>query len=487
MFGASGSVAAFYKETSFGLTTQSGSITPWLTVNMNKPTKCDPFTPSSMADTLARAKGLDPSKFDFYVYVFPQLPCGWSGLGSVGGPGAWINQALSTYVVAHELGHNYGLDARALASTAARQSIGSSCVRSEYGDPFDTMGGGSRQFNAFHKDQLDWFPNAGSVATISSGNQTFTLSTLESSSGLRAVQIPTSVNRTYWIEYRQASAGFDAGLPANVTGGALIHVGPAPDWGSDLLDMTPATNTFGDAALDVGLSFIDPDASLEITTLSQVGADAHGPGAVRRRRAHREFQLQSCFADRGSRRDVPGSLDRPAGILAMGFRRRRDVDAAESHPHLLELRHRHRHSHRLERQRQLHSGDPDGDGFARSAPLVLRNRPLPSRRYAQHESSGAVRELQSAQFTLTGKCGIPAGAKAVSVNVTVTGATTGGDVKVLPVGAPDLGTKTIYFKAGQTRANNAVLELGTGGAISTVCEIPSGTVQFILDVDGYLQ
>jgi hypothetical protein len=90
-------------------------------------------------------------------------------------------------------------------------------------------------------------------------------------------------------------------------------------------------------------------------------------------------------------------------------------------------------------------------------------------------------------FTLAGKCGISAGAKAVSVNITVTGSTTGGDIKVLPVGAPDLGTKTIYFKAGQTRANNAVLELGTGGAISTVCEIPSGTVQFILDVDGYLQ
>src|SRR5262249_23418550 len=88
MFGASASVAAFYNETSFGLTTHSGNITPWLTVNMNKPTKCDPFTPSQMANALAKAKGLDPSKFDFYVYVFPRMPCGWSGLGSVGGPGA---------------------------------------------------------------------------------------------------------------------------------------------------------------------------------------------------------------------------------------------------------------------------------------------------------------------------------------------------------------------------------------------------------------
>src|SRR5262249_36203845 len=50
MFGASGSVAAFYNETSYGITTHSGSITPWLTVAANKPTTCDPFTGSNMAD-----------------------------------------------------------------------------------------------------------------------------------------------------------------------------------------------------------------------------------------------------------------------------------------------------------------------------------------------------------------------------------------------------------------------------------------------------
>src|SRR5262249_44189918 len=66
MFGASGSVGAFYKETSYGLTTHSGNITPWLTVGVNKPTTCDPFTGSTKADALAKARGFDPAKYDFY-------------------------------------------------------------------------------------------------------------------------------------------------------------------------------------------------------------------------------------------------------------------------------------------------------------------------------------------------------------------------------------------------------------------------------------
>ena len=485
MFGASGSVAAFYKETSFGLTTQSGSITPWLTVNMNKPTTCDPFTPSSMADTLAKAKGLDPSKFDFYVYVFPRLPCGWSGLGSVGGPGAWINQALSTYVVAHELGHNYGL-LHAHSLRCGTQSIGSSCVRSEYGDPFDTMGGGSRQFNAFHKNQLDWFPNAGSVATISSGNQTFTLSTLESSSGLRAVQIPTSVNRTYWIEYRQASAGFDAGLTANVTGGALVHIGPAPDWGSDLLDMTPATNTFGDAALDVGLSFIDPDASLEITTLSQVGQTltVQVQFGVVAPTANFNFNPASPIAGH-----VVTFQDLSTGLPASWQWDFGDGATSTLKSPIHTYPNSGTYTVTLVASNGKGSSTPATKTVTVSADPPLSFYTIAPCRLIDTRSTNPPGLFASfnRSFALTGKCGIPAGAKAISVNITVTGSTKGGDIKVLPVGAPDLGTKTIYFKASQTRANNAVLELGTGGALMTVCEIPSGTVQFILDVDGYFQ
>src|SRR6266545_6500143 len=176
MFGATGSVAAFYAEGSYGLTTHTGSITPWLTVSSNKPTTCD-ISSYSQARTLATGAGYDPANYNLVVYVFPRIPCGWAGLGSVGGQGAWINQALSTYVVSHELGHNYGL---------------------------------------LHAHSWDC-------------SATYTLSPLESGSGLRALQLPTSVSgRTYWVEFRQAT-GFDSGLSgnANVMNGALIHLAPS--------------------------------------------------------------------------------------------------------------------------------------------------------------------------------------------------------------------------------------------------------------------
>jgi len=269
MFGVSGSVAAFYKEGSYGLTTLSGAITPWLTVSTNKPTTCD-ISAYSEATTLAANAGFNSANYDFTVWVFPALPCGWAGLGVVGGSGAWINQSLSTYVVSHELGHNFGL-LHAHSLSCGGVSIGPSCSQSEYGDPFDTMGSGAHQFNAFSKAQMLQWLTGGSVATRSAiGTATYVLSPLESNSGLRALQIPTAANRNYWVEFRQA-IGFDASLSgnANVMGGALIHIGPSADWGTDLLDMTPATGTFGDAALDVGGSFHDAAAGVTIRTVSK--------------------------------------------------------------------------------------------------------------------------------------------------------------------------------------------------------------------------
>jgi len=90
-------------------------------------------------------------------------------------------------------------------------------------------------------------------------------------------------------------------------------------------------------------------------------------------------------------------------------------------------------------------------------------------------------------FVLTGQCGIPVNATAVAVNVTATGATVGGDLAIYPNGTPPPDTSTIDYNANQTRANNAILVLGASGDIAVHCDQASGTVQFILDVNGYFQ
>jgi hypothetical protein len=91
----------------------------------------------------------------------------------------------------------------------------------------------------------------------------------------------------------------------------------------------------------------------------------------------------------------------------------------------------------------------------------------------------------SRTFPVGGRCGIPANATALSINLTVTGATAGGFVVVHPTGGGVPAISAINYSAGQTRANNGVVGLGAGAQVDLTCGQPSGTVQAILDVSGY--
>jgi hypothetical protein len=89
-------------------------------------------------------------------------------------------------------------------------------------------------------------------------------------------------------------------------------------------------------------------------------------------------------------------------------------------------------------------------------------------------------------FALAGACGIPATAKAVSANVTVTEPTHAGNVRLYPAGAPAPPTSTVNYTPGVTRAGNATVPLNASGQV-TVLASPSGTVHLVLDVNGYYE
>jgi hypothetical protein len=89
-------------------------------------------------------------------------------------------------------------------------------------------------------------------------------------------------------------------------------------------------------------------------------------------------------------------------------------------------------------------------------------------------------------FVVGGQCAIPTNAVTAAVNVTVTQPGAGGDLRIYPAGAALPSTSTINFGPGQTRANNALVALGTGGGI-TVHNDATATVHFILDVNGYFR
>ena len=86
-------------------------------------------------------------------------------------------------------------------------------------------------------------------------------------------------------------------------------------------------------------------------------------------------------------------------------------------------------------------------------------------------------------FTLTGQCGIPASAAAVSLNVTVTNTQGPGFILIYPQGGAQPNVSTLNYVAGQTIANAAVVPLGTGGGVTVIAGV-SGT-DLILDTNGY--
>jgi VCBS repeat protein len=98
-------------------------------------------------------------------------------------------------------------------------------------------------------------------------------------------------------------------------------------------------------------------------------------------------------------------------------------------------------------------------------------------------SSGATR-----LFPIAGRCGIPATAKAVAVNLTVVGPSAAGFLTAFSAGAPRPGSSTINFRADAIRANNAILPLGAAGDLAIYCALGApGSSHFLLDVSGYFE
>lgn len=101
--------------------------------------------------------------------------------------------------------------------------------------------------------------------------------------------------------------------------------------------------------------------------------------------------------------------------------------------------------------------------------------------------SGVARSVALAAAS----CGVPATAKAISANLSVTTPTGSGLVVLYPGNYPRPGTQTLNFGSGQTRTNNVVIALASDGTATLNAEATmtgsGGTVHFILDVNGYFE
>lgn len=285
-------VDTYMRENSRGLTWMTGTVHGWLTIDYDT-TTCQidsDFTPK--ADQAAAAAGIDVSAYRRVLYLFPLVTaCSWAGQGTVGGnpSRAWSNGRLSTLVVGHELGHNFGLwHAHALeCGSAVLGEVGDTCTNVEYGDQFEIMGNtGPYHFDAFHKAQLGWLgqPDTPQIQEVTaSGSYRIAPYISDTGGGPVALKVPrgadpaTGVPRWYYLEFREP-VGYDSPIAsnANVSNGVLFRSAADSDGNSSFaLDMTPSSYTgtssyldWGDPALVVGAGYTDAAAGVSFTTVA---------------------------------------------------------------------------------------------------------------------------------------------------------------------------------------------------------------------------
>ena len=125
-----------------------------------------------------------------------------------------------------------------------------------------------------------------------------------------------------------------------------------------------------------------------------------------------------------------------------------------------------------------------GRGFYTVAPCRLADTRGP----AGASGGPALAAGSTRSFPIAGRCGIPADAVAVAVNVTAVNPGAQGNLRLFPSGAAPQAS-VINFAAGATRANNAVATLSALGEVAVRADlaVPTATVHFVLDVTGYFR
>ena len=90
-------------------------------------------------------------------------------------------------------------------------------------------------------------------------------------------------------------------------------------------------------------------------------------------------------------------------------------------------------------------------------------------------------------LVLTGKCGVPAGATSLAVNVSAVSPPGGGLVTLYPGPANTVRPQvsTINYSAGRTLANNARITIGLDGSINIFNA--GSPLDFLIDVSGYFK
>jgi len=122
--------------------------------------------------------------------------------------------------------------------------------------------------------------------------------------------------------------------------------------------------------------------------------------------------------------------------------------------------------------------------FYSLAPCRVLDTRDPAGPYGAPALSGAAVRT----FVIAGRCGVPAGAKAISANLVAVGPTSGGTIIAYPASSPVPLAGMLSYAAGQTIAVQSTIPLDSNGSIGVFPYQAGGTtVNLIVDVSGYFQ
>jgi M6 family metalloprotease-like protein len=255
---------------------------------------CDYYGMGSAA--MAAVDGqVDFQQFNRVKFIVPPNgACSWAGVANVGcrtqsttGDGsftassAWQradtmqSRSSAVQLSTHEMGHNLGMSHASSRDFGAEAlgGVGTAGSLAEYGDTHSTMGSWNFGFYAASHaaNQLGWL-SAGSNVQLVESSGTYTIQNYEGRpAAVKALKVRrgTGNEAWLWIESRQNTGLYSSRLNASLFTGALIRYQDSTTGiKSHLLDFTPATSSFADAALQVGQTWTDPYSNVGITVNS---------------------------------------------------------------------------------------------------------------------------------------------------------------------------------------------------------------------------
>ena len=325
---------AWYRETSYAAYGQTATVPAWLKI-ATPPAGCALYDYVDLAETAARAKGIEPADYDRVMLYLPtgthNCP-GAEGYGEVVGgsrraPAGWAGATV------HELGHNLGL--WHAHSLVCRDGTGAAVVLSGTCDPFDEYrrplrrDGHRLQGSALQRGREGpaWLARR-PLGQLEGAGRRPAGDRAHADGGRHGTQDAPDRSPDRAGDLARVPPGDrQRRLPEHVPRRdrrVLAHV-VEPGNGTHLLDMTPGTpGDFADAALAAGKTYADPGGRFRLTPTSATAtgvtvtvapgpvppAPPATPGSISPRRRPRR-RSRACSSTAPARR-TPSPGRRPA-------------------------------------------------------------------------------------------------------------------------------------------------------------------------------